>query len=385
MNVNTIYGGSIMDNKIRQSNFELMRIISMLMIIFWHILYHGNVLENANESLRILLIFFRSLIFIHANSFILVTGYFRCETRFKMSKVLQLNILIWFYKLIIPLIFIFIGIISLDLISIIKLVSPFSHKDYWFMTAYLYLYLLSPFLNIIINNITKDNYKKMLILLFVIFSILPYLSGDTIYDTNKGYGLLQFIILYFIGAYFKKYKIENCFYLSKFTFNAKKVILFSCYISLGVISGFLTIATSRSSYGVVIDYFFNILVKAISSYSSPFIIIESVLFFLFFSLLNIKSKFINIVSSTTLGVYLIHDNMYIRKILYEGLGFTQDIYSVSILLKVFACTFLIFIGCSLIEFIRQKIFKFIYNRKISQKFRKSYRSFIDSLGLKINW
>lgn len=374
-----------MKEGLRQSNFELMRIISMLMIIFWHILYHANIIDNANASLSIILMFVRSFIYIHVNIFILTSGYFMSNTKFKMSKLLQLNNTIWFYRALIPLILILLGFISMDSISLIRLLIPFHTEGYWFMKAYLYLYMLSPFLNIIINNISKKDYKKMLIIFFVIFSIMPFFTNQTIYDTNDGFGLLQFIILYFIGAYFRKFKIEESYYFKNFSLNAKRLILFGLYSSLAVILGFIYIATSFNSYGKVVDVVFNIISSSIMAYNNPFIMIESVLFFLFFSLLNIKSKFINIVSSTTLGVYLIHDNKFLRTILFEGLGFTQDIYSVSILLKVFACTFLIFIGCSLIEFIRQKIFKFIYNRKISQKFRKSYRSFIDSLGVKINW
>ena len=33
--------------KERESNFELMRVISMFMIVFWHVLVHGNVLAHT--------------------------------------------------------------------------------------------------------------------------------------------------------------------------------------------------------------------------------------------------------------------------------------------------------------------------------------------------
>ena len=35
------------DLKVRESNFELMRIISMLFIILWHIIIHGHMIENC--------------------------------------------------------------------------------------------------------------------------------------------------------------------------------------------------------------------------------------------------------------------------------------------------------------------------------------------------
>lgn len=370
---------------IRQSNFELMRIISMLMIIIGHILMHGKIIANATGTLRILIIFIQALIYIHVNSFVLVTGYFRCETRFKFSKVIQLNNSMWFYKALIPIILIFLGIISLDTISFLKLVSPFSHGDYWFITTYIYLYLISPILNIVINNINKTNYKRLLALLFIIFSIFPYISNQEIYNTRGGYNLLQFIILYFIGAYFKKYKIQECHYFKKFTPEAKKTILILTYLSLGLVSGFITLATSNISGGPMINYLSGTLNNAIYSYNNPFIIIQSICYFLFFSLLSIKNRVINTLSSTTLGVYLIHDNNFIREYLYKILGFQNISYSSTILVKVFLCSLLIFILCSIIELLRKLIFNFLYNRKFSQKLRSLYRNYLESFGLKINW
>ena len=355
------------------------------MIIFWHFLIHGGVIDNANESLSIIIIFIRCLIYIHVNTFILATGYFRCDTRFKMSKIIQLNNSIWFYKAIIPLILIFFGLITLDKITLFKLLIPIHTSGYWFITCYIYLYLLSPILNIVINNINKQNFKKFIILLFIIFSFLPFITNNGIYNTHDGYSLLQFIILYFIGAYLKKYKIENNYYFRNFTLNAKRIILFSFYLIIGIMFGFVCVATSFYSFNGIIGVVFKTISNSIGSYSNPFIIIESILFFLFFSLLNIKSKMINILSSTTIGIYLIHDNMYLSSFIYQFFGFDKQIYHVSILIKIFVCTVLVFFICFIVEYLRQKIFKFIYNRKISIKFRLWYRNFINSLGVKINW
>lgn len=67
-------------DNIRQSNFELMRIISMLMIVLWHMLrsdFHGNVIENCSrESLRLIFEFIMFTIVVHVNSYVLLSGYF---------------------------------------------------------------------------------------------------------------------------------------------------------------------------------------------------------------------------------------------------------------------------------------------------------------------
>ena len=370
----------------RQSNFELLRIISMMMIIFWHIMFHGGIMANQSETLRIVLSFIQPLIFVHVNSFILVTGYFQCDSRFKMGKVLQLNNSIWFYRALIPLILIVMGMLTLDKLELIKLISPISHYDYWFMTQYILLYLISPILNIVINNISKDKYKAMLVLFFVIFSILPFLTNQEIYPSSMGYTLLQFVILYFMGAYLRKYKIDNCYYLRKFSTNTKRLIFIVMFLLFGIISAILTISgTSFIGKNLILDYIGQALVNNSNAYNNPLLIITTISYFLFFSTINFKSKFINLVSKLTLGVYLIHDNIYIRSRIYDWVGFNSSSYSCAIIPKMIVVTFVIFIGCSIIELVRQSVFKFIYRRKLSKKIRSAYRNYISSLGISINW
>lgn len=370
----------------RQSNFELLRIISMMMIIFWHIMFHGGIIANQSETLRIVLSFIQPLIFVHVNSFILVTGYFQCESRFKMGKVLQLNNSVWFYKALIPLILIVMGMLTLGKLELIKLLSPVSHYDYWFMTQYILLYLISPILNIVINNISKDKYKTMLVLFFVIFSIMPFLTNQEIYPSSMGYTLLQFVILYFMGAYLRKYKIDNCYYLKKFSTNTKRLIFIVAFLLSGIISAILTISgTSFIGKNSILDYIGQTLVNNSNAYNNPLLIITTISYFLFFSTINFKSKFINLVSKLTLGVYLIHDNVYIRSRIYGWFGFNSSSYSCAIIPKMIVVTFVIFIGCSIIELVRQSVFKFIYRRKLSKKIRGAYRNYISSLGISINW
>ena len=74
--------------RVRQSNFELMRIVSMFMIIVWHLFLYGVNMDTASPSLKLVFDFFRSIMVVHVNSFILISGYFLINSEFKMSKLL---------------------------------------------------------------------------------------------------------------------------------------------------------------------------------------------------------------------------------------------------------------------------------------------------------
>ena len=58
----------------RVSNFELMRIISMLLIVIYHVLIHGSFIEKSSGGSMYIFMFIHSLVIIAVNSFILITG-----------------------------------------------------------------------------------------------------------------------------------------------------------------------------------------------------------------------------------------------------------------------------------------------------------------------
>ena len=92
-------------NRIRQSNFELMRIISMFFIVLWHIIIHGHLIENSlNPKFSFIMTLLKYIVIVHVNSYVLLTGYFQCKSKFKLSKIWDLSISSLFYKLIIKLI-----------------------------------------------------------------------------------------------------------------------------------------------------------------------------------------------------------------------------------------------------------------------------------------
>ena len=64
--------------KERNSSYELMRIVSMFLIVLYHVIVHGKMIENCeNAGLKILLELIKFFTLVHVNSFILVLGIFK--------------------------------------------------------------------------------------------------------------------------------------------------------------------------------------------------------------------------------------------------------------------------------------------------------------------
>ena len=375
---------------IRNSNHELMRIISMFFIVINHVLFHGHVFtNNLNPTLNYLLYLLMLIILVHVNSFILVTGYYQCKKNFRQSAIWKIINASLFYKITILIILTSIGVLTLDHISILKELSPIQLAGYWFIKNYCLLYCLSPFLNKLIDSMNKKEFRYLLIVGLIIISIIPNFTNSQTFE-NNGFTLYNFIYVYFIGAYLRNYPLDKSYFFKKFSTNALRTILlgifFACafgqFILLFFAKNLIGLNPLFTEIGTTIKNSIEIEGTGFG-YSNPVIIIQSIAYFAFFTTLNFKSKFINKIATLVFGVYLIHENMYLRWHEYKWLGIDNGpIYSCSFLIKALFISILLYIICLIIEFIRQKIFKFIYDRKISKRIRDGYYNWLHSFYIK---
>lgn len=371
-------------NKERESNFELLRIVSMFFIVFYHTILHGHVLINCtNQTLKIILDIIMSILIVHVNSFVLVSGYFQSKSTFKQSKLWSIINANWFYKVLILVIFSIFSLESFTKNDIFVNIFPLNLEEYWFINPYLIVYCLSPFLNKLINSISKRDHQKLIIVLVVILSIFPYITGNRIY-TNSGYTLYNFIILYIVGAYLNRYPLRESYLFKNLSDNLYQILTLIIFFTCVIINySFYKTALSLTETNSI----FGILGKNITdmsyAYSNPLIMLQSVAYFAFFSTLKLKSKFINRVSQLTLGVYFIHDNVYMRLNIYKWLKIDiPEITSCKFLIYTLLIAIGIYIACLIIEWIRQFIFKGIYKLKISKFFREKYYSYIKNIYIK---
>lgn len=361
-----------MNKKItRESKFELMRIIAMLFIITWHIIIHGHVIENTSrESIKIILQIIQYIIMVHVSLFILITGYFQSKSNFKYKKFLKLLIITLFYSITIYLISIKIGWIKdYNKITIFNNMSLSGLRSYWFIAHYLILYTISDFINKFIKSINKAEYHKLLILLFTILCIIPFITGNRILH-NDGYNFYYFIYLYLIGAYLRIYPIKESYIFKKINKNKYLIIMILVFILMAYLNFSIHYLTNHFKD---LSSIFNEINSRISytklAYSSPFCLIQAISLFEIFNSLNIKSKLINYISKYVLSIYLIHDNIFVRENIYKIIKIDQPNNSYKIIILILVAAILIFIICLIIDIIRDKLFKLIsiIYKKISKK------------------
>jgi surface polysaccharide O-acyltransferase-like enzyme len=369
--------------KERQSNFELMRIISMFFIALWHFILFGNMIDNTSGLTHILVIFISAILLVHVNSFVLLTGYFNYDKEFKLSKVIRINNMMWIYNAVILLGFIIFTTEYFSKTFIILDLSPIpKFYNYWFLIVYMILYLFSPVLNVVIRNIDKTKHRNIIIALMII-SFLAYITGDNFININAGYSLLSFIMLYFMGSYLHKYPID----LKKHKRNKVIILSFILFIVFALCNVLLYYFGHKYmlSSNNLVKHYAEIIFNNFASYNNPFIVFGSLAYFIFFSQIKIKNRVINFASRYVIGLYLITQNTLMYRLIYPKLGFNLESYNYKHILIAIGYSIILLIICTLIEFIRSKIFEFFYNRKIAKKNRENIQKFINKIGLNVKW
>ena len=366
--------------KDRKSNIELLRIVSMLLIISFHYCFHSNyVFESLNFNAFIVkaFYFFGEL---GVNLFILITGYFCSKSEFSVKKLIKLLIEVNFYYFFSILLTFFIDFdfnLKFDTFRDCILIF-FNTSKYWFVTVYVLAYILSPYINIITNNISKEKYKKFILILLVLWCVIPtflgifYNSTETILNYNR---FIWFIIMYLIGGYIRNYQIKF--------FNKKKnsYILALCSFLFMVLSIFIFYNYRK--------FFANLGTTEVAYFwppnTLPMVLLSISVFEIFLCLKIKNNKLINILASTTLGIYMLHDGILSRFIWYKLFNSKEHLNSKYSIIYILASTIAIFLICAIIDLIRQFIEKYSvtvflnskYFVKISDKCKKIVKKFTD--------
>ena len=171
---------SMQQTKPRNSNLELYRIIVMLLIVAHHYVVNSGlitVMEETPLSARSIFFYlFGAWGKIGINCFILITGYFMCKSQITLQKFMKLLLEVIFYNIVIYAIFILSGYHEFTFAVILDSLPGLILKDN-FTTCFLVFYLCIPFLNVLVQNLSKKQHLQLVALaLFSILSIPPFLK-----------------------------------------------------------------------------------------------------------------------------------------------------------------------------------------------------------------
>lgn len=197
----------MIEKKERNSNIELYRIIVMLLIVMHHYVVNSGLLDEmfktplASES--IFLYLFGMWGKTGIDCFVLITGYFMCKSSISLYKFVKLLLQVELYNILFGCIFLYTGYMPLSVSSVIHIINPIASVNTDFTSCFLLFYLFIPFLNILLNNLSKSQHLLLLVLSLGIYTILgtiPWIGVTFNYIT-------WFCVLYVVASYVRIYGI----------------------------------------------------------------------------------------------------------------------------------------------------------------------------------
>lgn len=275
----------------RQSNIELLRIVAMFLVLVVHADFLSLGVPSPQEFHTDSVaaygrMFFESLAIVSVNVFVLISGWFTIKPTIKGIC----NFLFQYYFLAVAIYAV--GILSgkcdANVFDFIFSIGLIQYSGYWFIKAYLILYVLSPVLNSFVMHASKRTMLMTLAGFLILQSIWSSISWLNTAYFQRGYSPLSFIGLYILAHTIRRY-------YSGVTMRSACLIFLISLISLFVFS---SVVYAFGLSFIPINFF---------AYSNPLVIAESVGLMLIFTKLTIRpNRIINWISASSFAVYIIH-------------------------------------------------------------------------------
>lgn len=264
----------------------------------------GGALALVKESRMkwITLLIMESLLANAVNLFMMISGYFLCESNKRnLWKPIELIVQTMLMK---GLLQITGAIVHKETISLSFFVGAFIPNNY-FVILYCSVFIVSPYVNMLMWRLSAKGIKRMIIILMTVFCAYPTLvdavgnvtgantsglSSIGLYGSQWGYTIVNFMLMYTVGAYIKK---ED--------FRLKRLKIWQ------LISCLIVIAIVLAIWSQTIDKNSSFVASTAWEYCNPFVVLEAMLILILFNKIHIgSSKAINSLAKGAFTVYLVH-------------------------------------------------------------------------------
>lgn len=332
--------------RVRDSRFEILRIIAMLLIVLHHMALYSGMLESQMFHVKAVGEFIIIGGKIGCFLFVVLSGYFAVDTvRSSVNQIIKTWTAAVFYNVALMVLFKYIGT-SISAKSIIKGLFPISGGAYWFLTAYIGMLLFSPGIVCIIDKLSDTQLKEFGILAAIAIIFVPTLLVIINPFSNT---VMLFCFYYAIGVYIRKTAIEKRIKHPIAKASCSILIIYIIQIVLSVFKTPYTIVYSNRNW--------------LSGNNSAMVLSATIYIFIaFLQAEKFHNCIINFFSASAFGVYLIHDNSLVRDWLWSkciSLHRIETYPKSFLIMQLFAIAIIIYISCALIDKIRMSIFKII--------------------------
>ncbi len=325
----------------------------MMMIILGHTIGHSHATQVATGLMDVVVNSLYVMIMPAVNVYVLISGYFLVNAKWNCKRVVLLWLQVFFYSVLFYALALLGGITSFSPSEFLKVLLPISGNQYWFARVFWCFTLFAPFAAMLLRSLSKKQFQFFLALIIVIFSLWrSFLPFSTTVNVEGGNSIMWFFILFAFAAYFRLHgtsvrEMKAGFWAGVFVLSS--LLSVSSFFIIRELSHWLGFAGKGTSL--------------FTEYTSITMLGMSVGLFMFFVRLpewNLSEKgrkLILFFSGATYSVYLIHENIYVKRWLWDvvqPVSWLETGYFLPLLLATVVAIFFI---CALIDAVSWKQIK----------------------------
>lgn len=347
-------------NQNRNYGIDLLRMLSMFMVVTLHILGQGGllaateVLSPRYEAAWLL----ELAAYCAVNCFALISGYVGYGTKYRYASLLLLWLRVVYYSIIITVVFSVFLPSATGFSSWIDALFPAVRFQYWYFTAYFCMYFFIPLVNKTVEQLSRKQNTYLVAALLLVFSVLQTVFFANTFGTALGYSGLWLVILYTVGAFIRKYDLTE-----KLTIRQAL---------LGYAGLVLVTWLSRAALELATNYIWGApsLGDWLVQYTSPTIVGAAVCLLAVFARIKLSAgtkKLVAFLSPPAFSVYLIHAHPLLWEHVLKDLFTPYADFSAPVIwIVVIATAFFICAVCTILDIPREYLFKAL---KLPQKLK----------------
>ena len=344
----------------RDSNFELLKIISMFFVVTLHICTQSGIADKPCSALdEAAFMVFSEFGRTACTVFVMASAWFLSGSSFKIDRLFK----VWFKTAGYVLIFYFLIYHSYDMPWYDFF--PIGGGILWFISAYMAMLLVSPLLNAALSHCPQKYLGITILLIGIPMLVYPTIA---LTDGMLGDNVLWFSWLYLLMGYLRKYPVKIFSNISVMT--AAFFVL--CFIRLFPRievrwSGRIPAVDSMIPY---LNWWRDVL------WTLPSFLTALALFFIFANIRLKPNRVINFVGGHAFAIYIMHQMPFFYGYLWNGIfhcgNYAGSSFEIPYMLFVTAC---VFAAASVIDYIFDRVlFEHLF-RLFSEPFERVNRAF----------
>lgn len=344
-----------LEKRQRNLGVDLLRIVAMWMICCQHIINRGGVYAAVGEQ-RQLLYPLWVLSTAGVNLYALISGYVGVNGRFHPARVAEL----WLQVFVLDLALSTAGSLYnpawMDADMWRRNLMPLTQKAYWYFTAYVGVYALSPLVNRGILALNRRQTAGMFWLMLLLFSVgttLGYAWQGDPYSISGGFSVLWLLALYVTGACMRHGKL-----LERVPW---WVLLLGAALCILLLTHFHDLMYQRN-----VSQFWKDQRKQLLRYTNPFLTGLAVFLTALFARIRLgglAARLVKLLAPLTFGVYVIH-------VQHVGWYRIENAYRPLLKLApgvlpwaVLGAGLGLFLACAVLDWLRLQLFRLLRVRK----------------------